>query len=286
VLLPWLVRIAWLSLPLTAGGVLADGFDGRSSAVQLTFAVLAWAVWGAVVLAVLLPRPVGLTALRMAATGALALSVWGAADVGSGTDTVLAALVGVPFVLALLPEVGGWFVNGAAYGDERRYLLRAPGALLLGPIPLAVAVAVAGVLAGPLLLAAEQWVLGGIVLVVGLVAARVCLRALHQLTLRWAVLVPAGLVLKDHVTLVDPILFKRTIVEVLRPAPAGTDSLDLTARAPGLAVELVLKESEPVLLVMPGREPPKPGHTARLLFTPTRPGALLAEAGTRRIPLG
>jgi hypothetical protein len=286
VLLPWLVRVAWLSLPLTTGSVLADALDGRSSAVQLVFAVLAWVAWVVVVLAVLLPRPLGLTALRVAATASFGVAIWAAADVGTGGTAALAALAGVPFVVALLPEVGRWFVNGAAYGDERRHLLRAPGALLLGPIPLAVVVLVVGALAGPLLLAAEQWVLGGIVLVLGWFLARVCFRALHQLTLRWAVLVPAGLVLKDHVTLVDPILFKRTTVEVLRPAPADTDSLDLTARSPGLAVELVLRESEPVLLVQPGRQAPKPGHTARLLFTPTRPGTLLEEARARRIPVG
>jgi hypothetical protein len=286
VLLPWLVRVAWLSLPLTTGSVLADALDGRSSAVQLVFAVVAWAAWVVVVLAVLLPRPLGLTALRVGATASFGVAIWAAADVGSGGAAVLAALAGVPFVVALLPEVGSWFVNGAAYGDERRHLLRAPGALLIGPIPLAVVVLVVGALAGPLLLAAEQWVPGVIVLVVGWFLARVCFRALHQLTLRWAVLVPAGLVLKDHVTLVDPILFKRTTIEVLRPAPADTDALDLTARSPGLAVELVLRESEPVLLVQPGRQAPQPGHTARLLFTPTRPGKLLEEAAARRIRVG
>lgn len=281
-LLPWLVRLAWLSLPLTAGTVVADALDGRSSPVQLTFAALAWAVWAVVVLAVLLPRPLGLTALRAAAPAAFAVAVWAAADQGEGA--VLAALAAVPMLLAHLPETGFWMINGGAYGDERRFPLRAPGSLLLGPIQLSEVALVAGVLTGPLLLAARQWVAGGFALVVGLVAAYVCARALHQLGLRWAVLVPAGLVLKDHVTLLDPILFKRTLVEVLRPAPADTDSLDLTARSPGLALELVLRESEPVMLVTPGRRANRPGHTARLLFTPTRPGALLAEAAARRIP--
>jgi hypothetical protein len=81
------------------------------------------------------------------------------------------------------------------------------------------------------------------------------------------------------------VFFKRPIIEVLRPAPADTDSLDLTARAPGLALELVLREKEPVMLITPGRRANQPGNVGRLLFTPTRPGALLAAAGTRRIPV-
>jgi hypothetical protein len=284
VFLPWLLRLAWLSLPLTAGSLLADALDGRSRPVQLVVAVVAWAVWAAVVLALLLPRPLGLTALRVAAPVALAAAVWSATETGDGA--VLVALAAVPFVVAFLPEVGEWLVNGSAYGDERRYLLRAPGALLLGPIAVSEVALVAGALTGPLLLAARQWVAGGIALVLGGAAAVVCARALHQLSLRWAVLVPAGLVVKDHITLLDPILFKRTLVEVLQPAPADTDALDLTARAPGVPLELRLKESEPVMLITPGRRANQPGHTAKLMFTPTRPGALLADAGTRRIPTG
>ncbi|MCU1379885.1 MAG: hypothetical protein JWN29_2868 [Acidimicrobiales bacterium] len=281
-LLPWLLRLAWLSLPLTAGSVLADALHERSTSVQLVVAVVAWAVWAMVVLALLVPRPMGLTALRVVAPAALAAAVWASTETGDGA--VLVALAAVPLILSFLPEVGEWMVNGGAYGYERRYLLRAPGALLLGPIAVAEVALVAGALTGPLLLAAHRWLAGAVALVAGGAVVVVCARALHQLSLRWAVLVPAGLVVKDHVTLLDPILFKRTLVEVLQPAPADTDALDLTARAPGVPLELRLKESEPVMLITPGKRANQPGHTAKLMFTPTRPGALLADAGTRRIP--
>lgn len=278
------MRLAWLSLPITTGSVLSDALDGRSAAVRLVVAILAWGAWTVVVLALLVRRPLGLTALRLVAPAALVAGVWATVDTGSGA--VLAALGAVPFLLAFLPEVGEWLVNGAAYGFERRYPLRVPGAVLLGPLPVAWALAAAGVAAGPLLLAAEQWVGGGIALVVGLPVAAVCVRALHQLAQRWAVLVPAGLVIRDHVTLLDPILFRRMDIESLLAAPAGTDALDLTARSPGVALELRLKEAAPVILVTPGRTENQPGRTAKLMFTPTRPGALLADAGTRRIPIG
>lgn len=284
VLLPWLLRAAWLTLPLTTGALLADALDERSGPVQLVAAVLAWAVWGAVVLALLLRRPLGLTVLRTASPASFGAAVWAAADTGEGAALVL--LAGVPAIVSFLPEVGEWMVNGAAYGFERRFPLRAPGALLLGPIPLSEVLLVAGVVTGPLLLAAEQWVLGGLALVIGLPVAAICARALHALSLRWAVLVPAGLVVKDHVTMVDPVLFKRGEVEVLRPAPSDTDAVDLTARAPGLALELRLKEKADISVLEPGAREPQHGKVLRLLFTPSRPGALLADAGERRIPIG
>jgi hypothetical protein len=283
VLLPWVLRLAWLSLPVTAGDLLADAVDGRSTAVRAVVAALAWTAWAVVVLALLVPRPVGLTATRIVAPAAAVAAAWSAQDTGDGT--VLAVLAAVPALLALLPEVGEWLVNGAAYGYERRYVLRAPGALLAGPIPAAWALTAGGAVVGPLLLAAGQWVAGGVALLVGVAIAYLCARALHSLTQRWAVLVPAGLVLKDHVTLLDPMLFKRTMIERLGPAAADTDAVDLTARSPGLALELALKEPEPVVLVQPGRKENQPGHVTRMLFTPSRPGALLADAGGRRIPV-
>lgn len=283
-LLPWVLRLAWLSLPFTAGDLLADALDGRSAAVQLVAAAVAWAAWASVVVALLVRRPLGLTVMRVVAPGAAVAATWAAQDTGEGA--VLAGLAAVPAVVALLPEIGEWLVNGAAYGYERRYPLRAPGALLAGPIPLAWALTVAGVVTGPLLLAAEQWVAGGVATAIGLPLAVVCARALHSLAQRWAVLVPAGLVLKDHVTLLDPMLFKRTLIERLGPASADTEAVDLTARSPGLALELRLHEPEPVVLVTPGRRENQPGQLRQLLFTPSRPGALLADAGGRRIPVG
>lgn len=276
--LPWALRAAWLVLPFTAGPALGSSLDGRSTGVQDVASGGLWLGWAVVLVAVLVPRPVGLTALRLAAPAALSFAAATASPVAIGSAAVAS-------VVAFLPETGSLFVNGAAYGDERRHLLRPPGALLLGPLPLAAVVVVAGLCAGPLLLAARQWVAGGIALVVGWVAAFVAGRALHSLATRWAVLVPAGLVLKDHLALRDPVLFRRQDVELLHPAPAGTDALDLTVRSPGLALELRLREKVPLVVVANGTPGGEPGRVSRLLFTPTRPGALLAEAEARRIPV-
>ena len=159
--------------------------------------------------------------------------------------------------------------------------------LLLGPLPVAWAVVVGAPSVGVLLLAARSWVLGLVVLGVGGGLAVVAARSLHGLARRWVVMVPAGLVLHDPMSLVDPVLFGRQVVESLHAAPSGSDSLDLTQRAGGLALELVLTEKVPMVLVRPGRRGAggsEAGASARLLFTPTRPGAVLADAAGRRIP--
>lgn len=280
----WALRVVWLVLPVTSGSALASALDPRSASVRLVASVGLWLGWFAAVLALLVPRPVGLTVVRVLGPAALAAAAWAGLRDADGAAAGLALVTtAAAAATALLPEVGQTFLNGAAYGEERRHLLRAPGALLLGPIPLAWAVLVTAVVAGPLLLAARQWVLGVIAVALGGPAAVLLGRALHSLTQRWAVFVPAGMVLKDHLALVDPVLFRRTEVEVLHPAPAGSDSLDLTVRSPGLALELRLHDKVSVTRVVPGTRAGEPGRTARLLFTPTRPGAVLDDARTRRI---
>ena len=285
---PWVLRVVWALLPLTAGPVLASGLDGRSGPVQLVAAIGLWAGWALGLLATLVPHPLGLTALRLLAPGAVSVV---AAAVVAGDPSTAAVVFGLVWTagaaaLAFLPETGALFVNGPSYPNERRYPLRVPGPLVLGPLPLAWAVAGAGPAVGIMLLAARQWVVGAIVLVLTGAAAVVLVRAMHGLSRRWVVFVPAGLVLHDPMTLADPVLFPRKSIESLRPAPADTDSLDLTQRAAGLAVELVLREKVPMVLVKPGNRAGESGASARLLFTPTRPGQVLADASTRRIPVG
>jgi hypothetical protein len=84
----------------------------------------------------------------------------------------------------------------------------------------------------------------------------------------------------------EAVLFPRRLIARLGPAsdPLPPHALDLTARSLGLALELVL--SSP-LEVAPRRS----DRTVKLvavpsvIFTPTRPGALLAEATRRRLPV-
>ena len=142
-----------------------------------------------------------------------------------------------------------------------------------------------GIAIGPLLLAAKAWVIGFVTLAVGWAAVSMAVRSLHSLAVRFIVFVPAGMTLVDPLILVDSILFARARIVRLGPALAGTTALDLTQKAPGLALEV--SSAEPVeITVKEGRRTAAPTTAAAVLFTPARPGALLDEAARRRIPVG
>ena len=283
-LVPWLVRVLWAALPFTVGPTLADALDGTSGPVKALCSVGAWATWAAGMVASAVPHPVALTVLRVLAPGVVAAVV--AAAVGGHGSALAAGWAAMVLAWSFAPAVGAQCVNGPAYPNERRYLLRAPGPLLAGPLALAWAIAVGGACVGPLLLAARQWVAGGLATAAGLPLAVVFLRSLHNLSRRWAVFVPAGLVLHDPLTLLDPILVRRQTITVLRPAPATTDALDLSQGAPGLALEMCLTQPVSLTLVQPGRRTGRPQLATKVLFTPTRPGALLDDARSRRIRVG
>lgn len=284
---PWPVRATWALLPLAVGPALGSALDDHSRAVSVTGAVLAWGVWAAVLVAVIIPRTVSLTALRTAAPAALATANWAAlAGDRGGSDLLAVAWAAVTTVAAFAPVAGDVFVNGSSYGDERRMPLRVPGTLLLGPVQLTWLAAVAAPIGVPLLVASKGWVAAAALAATGGPAAYVALRALHGLSRRWVVFVPAGFVLHDLHALVDPVLFPRTSIRRLGPAPADAEGvLDLTQRAFGLALELELVEE---VDVAPRRSDGRVEvvKVQRLLFAPSRPGAVVAEAARRRIAVG
>lgn len=281
----WPLRAIWLLTPVLAGPGLADALAERSRSVQVVGSVLAWAIWGLALLAMLVPRTVTLTVVRLAVPGAVAVSVWTATAEGSAWAAVgLAAGLVALFALAG-PGVSDAFVDGSSYGSERRVALRVPTAVLLGPAALAWTVTAAAVTAGPLLLATQQWLAGGAATVVGLPAIAVVARQMHLLSRRWLVFVPAGIVVHDPLTLTEPVLVPRHVVSRLGPALASSAGLDITGGALGLALEISTSEPLGVGLRRGRRRDERTDVTA-LLVTPTQPGTTLALAEERRLPVG
>lgn len=282
---PWIVRGAWAILPFAAGPALAGALDTRSVPVRTAASALLWGAWAATLSASLVAHPVSLTILRLATPAAVAAASW-AATQAAGAGGLLAVAATLPaVVLAYLPETGEAFVNGPAYPNERRFPLRVPTPLLFGPLALAWVLAVGAPVAAVLLLAARQWVPGAVTAAAGAAAAFFLGRAMHGLSRRWVVFVPAGLVLHDPMSLADPVLFPKTKIVSLDPAPpvtAGTSTvLDLTQRAAGLALELVVDEEATLVLAKPGSRIGATAQADRVRFTPTRPGRVLAELRNR-----
>jgi hypothetical protein len=279
---PWLLRVEWALVALVAGPVFATALDGWASTSRLAGSVLLWAAWAATLGALLVPHPISLTVVRIVTPAGLAATGWATVAAGGGARWLAVAYVVVVVGCVFLPETGLLFVNGAAYPNERRFPLRAPGALLLGPMELAWALVAGLPVAGVLLLADRRWVAGGVCAALGAAAVVVLGRSLHGLSRRWVVFVPAGLVLHDGMSLADPVLFPKAQVASIAVAPADTDALDLTQRSPGLAIQLDLRESAPLVLAGgPGRRVGDTVPSSAVLFTPSRPGEVVAEAERR-----
>lgn len=279
--------VLWALLPLLAGPALAEALDDRSSLFRTAAGVGLWALWVVTLVAALVPRTSTLTFVRVVVPAAVGATAWAAAVTPSPGWLDVLALVGTAgaAVLAFTPAVGERFVNGSSYGAEQRFPLRPPGVVLLGLVEAVWAAVVAGALAGPLVLATEQWVLGGILVVVGWPIAWMGARSLHRLAQRWLVFVPAGLALVDPLALADSISMPRGATASIGPAPADTQATDLTGGALGLALEVRFTEPQVVVPLAGGPDGAADLETDAVLFTPSRPGRVLREVKARRLPI-
>ncbi len=284
-----MLTLVWATLPLTAGGVLAEATADWPTAPGIVLAVLAWGAWAGGLLAVLVPRPVGLTALRAVAPTFLVGAVVAAVGVGGVVAVGAVAATAVAQVLVARPGPAAAAANASAYGDELRFPLRVPPGLFAGPVPLARLALTGAVTAGPLLLADRRIVAGVLALVVGIPLGLLAARALHSLSGRWAVLVPAGFVIVDPLTLADPVLFPRARIVSLRPAgaatPLGPDGLDLRLGASAGGLELRLDLPAELYRTRRGGRATTTVRTTQILIAATTTRRLLAEAAGRAIPV-
>ena len=210
----------------------------------------------------------------------------------SGRSTATASIAAVvvtvaAVVLGTRGEFARVCAQGAAYGDEERFPLKIPVAIGGVILPLAVLVVSGGIALGPLLLADERWILGAAAVLVGFPAAALTARMVHQLSCRWIVLVPAGLVVADPLTLTDPVLFPRAHIMGLGPAdpsrrpPAG--ALDLRLGSAYGSCALLLTDAADVMRRVRGRGVGV--QASLLLVTPAGAPRLLDRASVRRIPV-
>jgi hypothetical protein len=284
-----LLRLAWVTLPVTAGSVAADAMRPWDATSRVTAEVLLWLVWVVVLVALLAPRPVGLTAVRTGTPLAFVAVALGVATGRASTFASIVALVatGACWVLAAIPPFARTCAQGAAYGDEQRFPLKVPPALFLGVLPLAVLAVGAGIAAGPLFLADGQIVVGIVCLVVGFPLAFVLVRSLHLLSRRWAVLVPAGFVIADPMTLSDPILFPREHILGLGPADPKVrpppDAADLRLGAATGSLALLLDDDVDLYRRARGEAQRARAHV--VIFAPVASAELLRQAKSRRITI-
>lgn len=276
--LPWVVRAGWVAVGVLGSTAIGDAVDGRSAAVR---AVALWGsavLWLAGVAAVALGSTVSLAAARVIVPVAVPASI--AAWVAGASASVSAAAIGTALVTTVVlfsGEVGQAFVQASAYGHEQRFPLRPPPAYLTAGV-VAWVLAAGGILAGPLLLASRNWLLGVPVTALAAIAVFAWPRW-YRLARRWLVIVPAGVVIHDHLVLAETVMIRRIDVAAVGLAPADTDAADLTGLAPGHALEI--RTTQAVTAIYAGTPSEPRGraiHLTACLVSPTRPGRALAAA--------
>jgi hypothetical protein len=210
-----------------------------------------------------------------------------------GGDDAIALAAGVAVAAAaVLPTTIDTFVDGSSYGSERRFALATPPQLVLGPVPIAWVLCVAAPITAVVALAARAWVVGAVLAVVAVPGVVLGVPAVHRLSRRWLVFVPAGFVVHDHMALAEPVLVPRRVVEMVQPAaaePIGDDgaTVDLTLGAGGVALAVTVREAIelPVASGLGRARQATVVPADRLVVAPLRPGAVMTEAGTRRLPV-
>lgn len=281
----WFLRATWIALPLSIVPLVNEA--ARGDLLRLCISAALWLVWAIGLLAALVPTSVSLTVGRMIAPLApLVALLCGAA--GAIAWQLALGLAGA--LLAVLAwfraETGVSFAQGSAYGDEQRFPLKAPLPMLAPMAITWLAGVVPGVI-GVLALGSRRWPLaaGGLVLfalVMWLTGSR-----FHQLSRRWLVLVPVGVVVHDPLLLAENALFRISELTSLHLAAADTQAADLTGGTSGVPLEIALREMDTVTKIGTRAQPAGVAlHVRSLFVSPSRPGRVLAAAAIRNMPVG
>ncbi|MBV8949544.1 MAG: hypothetical protein JOZ99_01615 [Actinobacteria bacterium] len=279
----WALRVVWILLPLVAGPAAAGALRGWSRAPRVLAETLLWLSWATVLVSVLAPRPLGLTAARVIAPAFLGVAIAGAWGASAWQSALAIAMATVAAVLVTRPAFARCCAEGIAYGDELRFPLKVPPALAVGAAPIATLLVAAGVATGPLLLASGHLAAGAFATVIGVPLSVFLFRSLHVLSMRWAVLVPAGVTLVDPMTLADPVLFMRERIAGITAAAVrpGDGPLDLRLGASVGALALRLTDDAQILTAGRGRRAGEKVNTHVLVFAPVEGDALLHAMARR-----
>lgn len=224
-------------------------FGERSGAVRAVLGCWGWGTWAVVAVAIAVVSPWSLTLVRIGAPVVVMLAGAAVLEHGATGPASWSALsISVlSWWAANSTDVCADMVQGAAYGDELRLPLRTP-VPHLAPAVVAWALLVGSAVGGSLLLASGRWVAGGVSSVLGAALCLVVPRRLHRLARRWLVLVPAGIVVHDHLVLGESLMIRTSTIVDRRQIAAPGDEADLTGGVFGRRFRISVREPEKVVL--------------------------------------
>ena len=272
-------RIIWLCLPLVVGSPLQAAvarLDGVAATASAT--VLVGAAWLVGCAALAVPRVPTLTALRLVAPAPIVAALWAVSGGDATVESALAVGVATGASLTMFaPVIGEAFVDGSSCGDEQRIPLRPPVTITLTVVTALWSISAAAFAGAVSAFDGDGPAIGVILLLVGAAATTVLATRTHALSLRWLVIVPAGVVVHDRMAMAEPLLVRANTVREFAPAQIDDDAIDLTLGARGLILRLDLTEPTTFSLNATGADT----STTSMLLAPTRPGHALESFGTR-----
>ena len=232
------VLLAWVVLAFSAPWqTIADDASRSVSWVLLTWG---WLLWTGVGASLLVPSPMSLTIVRIVVPLSVVISI-----VASQPIAVFCSVV--TLIVCASPVFVDAMVQGGAYGDEKRFALRTPLPYVV-PAVIAWAIYTTSLVGGSLLLAAQQYAIGAILIALGLFLSRTIPKRLHRLARRWLVLVPVGVVVHDHLVLHETIMSPSAkIMSVVRASDVG-EAADLTGGIFGDRITITLTEADKVVM--------------------------------------
>jgi len=232
------VVIAWVGLALSSPWQTTADQSSRTVAwVLLTWS---WLLWTSVGASLLVPSPMSLTIVRIVVPLSVVVSIHSTAPVA-----IFCAVVSL--IVASSPLFVDFMVQGGAYGDETRFALRTPLPYIV-PACIAWLLFTTSLIGGSLFLAAQQYVLGAVLVAVGTLLSRSIPQRLHRLARRWLVIVPVGIVVHDHLVLHETIMATtEKILSVTRTSDVG-EAADLTGGVLGYRIAITLTEADKVVL--------------------------------------
>lgn len=248
--------------------------------MQNTMTAELWTLWAIVTIAMWVPHPMSLTVARCIAPVIAVHISLGIEDADSTASAITSAICALVACLIIFnSSYGTTHAQAGAYGDEQRFLLRVPVSLII-PIGVAYLLLVMSVTFTPLWFVDRQWVLGGVGLVVSVALLWKVAPRMYQLSRRWLVFVPAGVVVHDPTMLSEVLMLRRGEIVSMSLAPADTRAIDLTGFTRGVPLEVQLVEMTDVRLTPFAARILKTSdvlHVQAFLVAPTRPALVLTK---------
>ena len=232
------VIAAWVTIAIASPWqTIADDASRSVSWVLLTWG---WLLWTSVAASLLVPSPTSLTIVRIIVPLSVVVSI-----AASQPLAIFCSVVAL--IVCASPVFVDAMVQGGAYGDESRFALRTPLPYVV-PAIIAWLLYTATLIGGSLLLAAQQYIVGAVLVTIGILLSRTIPQRLHRLARRWLVLVPVGIVVHDHLVLHETIMAPSAkILSVARTSDVG-EAADLTGGVFGERITIALTEADKVIL--------------------------------------